>query len=389
MVAKIVKFFEGNDIVEDFLKRPAFDESAEAVAMDVLKDIETNGIDAVLSYVEKFDGTKLDKGSLRVSEEEIARALPFVDDKFKSAVQETKARIKVFSEAGMKRDWSIDSAHGGKLGEKFVPFDRVGVYVPGGAAPLVSTALMTAYIAKVAGVKEIVACTPMGKDGELNPIMLYGLKEAGVTEIYKVGGIQAIGLMAYGVEGVKKVQKIVGPGGTFVTAAKRQVYGQVSLDLVAGPSEIAILADAEANPAFVAADLLSQAEHGSGFEKSLLVTDSMDMAEAVNMTSGRFAHGVDEFKESGLTPVKSKIVKPYRVKESPIHLECRLYKMITMGEEQGGVDAIFGEVVHVHVEDELFENGKIDIRKLKPVARLAGTEWSKLGEIFSLDRPNI
>jgi flavin reductase (DIM6/NTAB) family NADH-FMN oxidoreductase RutF len=114
-----------------------------------------------------------------------------------------------------------------------------------------------------------------------------------------------------------------------------------------------------------------------------------DMAEAVNMTSGRFAHGVDEFKESGLTPVKSKIVKPYRVKESPIHLECRLYKMITMGEEQGGVDAIFGEVVHVHVDDELFENGKIDIRKLKPVARLAGTEWSKLGEIFSLDRPNI
>jgi histidinol dehydrogenase len=183
----------------------------------------------------------------------------------------------------MKRDWSIDSAHGGKLGEKFVPFDRVGVYVPGGAAPLVSTALMTAYIAKVAGVKEIVACTPMGKDGELNPIMLYGLKEAGVTEIYKVGGIQAIGLMAYGVEGVKKVQKIVGPGGTFVTAAKRQVYGQVSLDLVAGPSEIAILADGEANPAFVAADLLSQAEHGSGFEKSLLVTDSMDMAAAVNV----------------------------------------------------------------------------------------------------------
>ncbi len=283
MVAKIVIFFEGNDIVEDFLKRPAFDSSAEAIAMEVLKDIDTNGIDAVLSYVEKFDGTKLDKGSLRVSEEEIFRALPFVDEKFKIAVQDTKARIKVFSEAGMKRDWSIDSANGGRLGEKFVPFDRVGVYVPGGAAPLVSTALMTAYIAKVAGVKEIVACTPMGKDGELNPIMLYGLKEAGVTEIYKVGGIQAIGLMAYGVEGVNKVQKVVGPGGTFVTAAKRQVYGQVSLDLVAGPSEIAILADADANPAFVAADLLSQAEHGSGFEKSLLVTDSMEMAEAVNV----------------------------------------------------------------------------------------------------------
>jgi len=283
MIARIVRFIEsGNKVVEDFLKRPAFDNKAEVIAVEVLKDIQENGIDAVLSYVEKFDGAKLDKGSLRVSDEEIAAALPLVDEKFKSAVQESKARIKVFSEAGMKRDWSMDAPNGGKLGEKFVPFDRVGVYVPGGAAPLVSTALMTAYIAKVAGVKEIVACTPMGKGGELNSLMLYGLKEAGVTEIYKVGGIQAIGLMAYGAEGVEKVQKIVGPGGTFVTAAKRQVYGQVSLDLVAGPSEIAILADAEANPAFVAADLLSQAEHGSGFEKSLLVTDSMELAEAVN-----------------------------------------------------------------------------------------------------------
>ena len=283
MVARIVKFFkDGNSVVEDFLKRPAFDNKAEVVAVEVLKDIQDNGIDAVLSYVEKFDGIKLDKGSLRVSDEEIATALPLVDEKFKSAVQETKSRIKAFSETGMKRDWSMDAPNGGKLGEKFVPFERVGVYVPGGAAPLVSTALMTAYIAKVAGVKDIVACTPMGKDGELNPLMLYGLHEAGVTEIYKVGGSQAIGLMAYGVEGVDKVQKIVGPGGTFVTAAKRQVYGQVSLDLVAGPSEIAILADAEANPAFVAADLLSQAEHGSGFEKSLLVTDSMELAETVN-----------------------------------------------------------------------------------------------------------
>jgi histidinol dehydrogenase len=284
MIARIVEFLkDGNDIVENFLKRPAFDNKAEAIARDVLRDIQDNGVNAVLSYVEKFDGTKLDADSLRVSDEEIAAALPLVDDNFKKAVAETKSRIKAFSEAGMKRDWSMDAPKGGTLGEKFIPFDRVGVYVPGGAAPLVSTALMTAYIAKVAGVKDIVACTPMGKGGELNPLMLYGLKEAGVTEIYKVGGIQAIGLMAYGFEGVEKVQKIVGPGGTFVTAAKRQVYGQVSLDLVAGPSEIAILADAKSNPAFVAADLLSQAEHGSGFEKSLLVTDSMDLANAVNV----------------------------------------------------------------------------------------------------------
>ncbi|MDA3798268.1 MAG: histidinol dehydrogenase [Kiritimatiellae bacterium] len=283
MVARIVEFLkDGNAVVENFLKRPAFDDKAEDVARGVLSDIRDNGVDAVLSYVEKFDGAKLSAENLRVSDAEIAAALPLVDDEFKKAVAETKTRIKAFAEAGMKRDWNMDAPRGGTLGEKFVPFDRVGVYVPGGAAPLVSTALMTAYMAKVAGVQNIVACTPMGKNGELNPIMLYGLKEAGVTEIYKVGGIQAIGLMAYGIEGVEKVQKIVGPGGTFVTAAKRQVYGQVALDLVAGPSEIAILADDNANPAFVAADLLSQAEHGSGFEQSLLVTDSMKMAKAVN-----------------------------------------------------------------------------------------------------------
>jgi histidinol dehydrogenase len=171
--------------------------------------------------------------------------------------------------------------HGGEVGERFVALERVGVYVPGGTAPLVSSALMTATLARVAGVEEIVACTPCRADGTVDPVMLYALKLAGATEIYRVGGIQAIGLMAFGAGRVRKVEKIVGPGNRFVTAAKRQVYGEVALDLVAGPSEIAVLADETAEARCVAADLLSQAEHGTGWEKALLVTTRERLAREV------------------------------------------------------------------------------------------------------------
>ncbi|MCA1810070.1 MAG: histidinol dehydrogenase [Lentisphaerae bacterium] len=167
------------------------------------------------------------------------------------------------------------------LGEQFSPLDRVGIYVPGGTAPLVSTVLMTATLARAAGVLEVVACSPADAGGGMNPHLLYAMEAAGVTEIYRIGGIQAIGAMAYGTETIPKVQKIVGPGGPYVTAAKRFVYGAVALDMVAGPSEIAVLADDSAQPEHVAADLLSQAEHGSGGEKILLVTTSARLAQAV------------------------------------------------------------------------------------------------------------
>lgn len=175
----------------------------------------------------------------------------------------------------------MSTPQGGVLGERFIPFDRVGAYIPGGAAPLASTALMTLTLAKVAGVRELVACSPAAKDGSLNPYIIYALQLAGATEIYKIGGVHAIGAMAYGTETIGKVRKIVGPGGPYVTAAKRQVYGDVALDMVAGPSEIAVLCDTSANPAHMAADLLSQAEHGTGSEKSLLVTTSVKQAEQI------------------------------------------------------------------------------------------------------------
>lgn len=267
--------------IERFFSRPGVDPRAEAVARPVLEDIRERGDRAVTEYVTRFDGCRLSPSRFKVSPEEIEAARKEVDTAFKTAAREADRRIARFSKAGLRKDWSIKTPRGGTLGERFMPLDRVGVYVPGGMAPLVSTALMTATLARVAGVPEIVACSPAGKDGKLNPYILFALDLAGVTEIYKLGGIQAIGAMAYGTKTVRAVRKIAGPGGPYVTAAKRLVYGTVDLDLVAGPSEVAILADATANPAQVMVDLLSQLEHGTGHEKALLVTTSARLASAV------------------------------------------------------------------------------------------------------------
>ncbi len=267
--------------VTRFLKRPAIDPSAEALARTVLAAIKQAGDPAVLRFINEFDGTALQAKQLRVSSGEIQAAREQVDREFRLAASEACRRIVRFAKQGMSKDWTMSSPKGGVLGEQFVPFDRVGAYIPGGAAPLASTALMTVALARTAGVPEIVACTPADKQGRCDPFLLYALDLAGATEIYRVGGIQAIGAMAYGTRSIKRVQKIVGPGGPYVTAAKKLVYGDVALDGVAGPSEIAILADASAMPDQVAADLLSQAEHGTGQEKVLLVTTSRQLAAAV------------------------------------------------------------------------------------------------------------
>ena len=267
--------------VELFLARPAFPAAAEAAAAEVLAAVREQGDAAVCAAAKKFDGAVLKAGELRVTAAELRAAVKAVPAQTKRAVQAAHDRVLTFAKAGLREPWYIQTPEGGYTGEFYSPMDRVGVYVPGGTAPLASTAIMTATLAKAAGVKEIVACTPCGKDKRVNPVLLYALKLAGATEIYRVGGIQAIGMMAFGTKSVKAVQKIAGPGNAYVTAAKRQVYGYVAIDQVAGPSEIAILADASARPAWVAADLLSQVEHGSGEEKALLVTDSATLAQAV------------------------------------------------------------------------------------------------------------
>ena len=267
--------------VENFLLRPSVEEQAMQAATRILADVKERGDKAVIDCARLYDGSNISNRRIRVSVEELAEARKVVDADFKKAAGEAHKRIVAFSRNGLRDDWKMETPKGGMLGERFVPFDRVGAYIPGGAAPLASTALMTLTLAKVAGVKELVACSPANAEGKLNPYIIYALDLAGATEIYKIGGIHAIGAMAYGTRSIAKVRKIVGPGGPYVTAAKRQVYGDVALDMVAGPSEIAVLCDTSANPAHVAADLLSQAEHGTGLEKAMLVTTSQKQAEMV------------------------------------------------------------------------------------------------------------
>ena len=279
----IVKYTPHKELpeLEAFLARPAFAPEAEETARRVLADVRTAGDKAVQKYTKEFNGIQLAPARFAVAKEERIAASEQVDLMFKRCASDVFARIVRFGKAGMRKDWSMATPKGGVLGEKFTPLARVGAYVPGGAAPLASTALMSVSLAKIAGVPEIVACTPCDKKGRVDPFLLHALEVAGATEIYRIGGIQAIGAMAYGTATIRKVQKIVGPGGPYVTAAKKLVYGDVDLDMVAGPSEIAVLADETAVPAHVAADLISQLEHGTGHEKALLVTPYMGLAVKV------------------------------------------------------------------------------------------------------------
>lgn len=272
---RIVK--AGDARVEKFNARPAFPDVAEKAAAEVLADIRKCGDKAVAKYVRKFEGARLKPSDFLVGEMDFSK----IDKSIIKAVKDAHARVMKFSKASLREGWSMATPRGGSAGEFYSPMDRVGVYVPGGTAPLASTSIMTVTLAKAAGVKEIVACTPAGKTGEVNPVLVYALKLAGATEIYRVGGIQAIGMMAYGTKTCRKVQKIAGPGNAFVTAAKRQVYGYVAIDQVAGPSEIAVLTDGSVSPKWIAADLLSQAEHGSGWEKSLCVCTTQKFAEEI------------------------------------------------------------------------------------------------------------
>ena len=275
---RIVK--SGDHRVERFNARPAFPEEAEKAAASALSEIKSRGDTAVLELVAKFEGFR--PRSAAVLKVDLSKVTGReIDRKLVKAVNDAHKRVLRFSKASLRSAWSMNSPHGGSLGEFYSPMDRIGVYVPGGTAPLASTSIMTVTLAKAAGVKEIVACTPAGRTGEVNPVLLYALKMAGATEVYRVGGIQAIGMMAFGTKTCRKVQKIAGPGNAFVTAAKRQVYGYVAIDQVAGPSEIAVLTDGSVDVRWIAADLLSQAEHGSGWEKSLCVCTSQKLAEEI------------------------------------------------------------------------------------------------------------
>jgi len=258
-----------------------FDAEIEQRTKAILHDVFVRGDDAVLDFTEKFDGAKLAAEQLAVTQAELMAASLTADESLRAAVAEAEANIAGFAKKSKRKGWQSKNSHGASVGEKFDPFQRVGVYIPGGTAPLVSTALMTITLAKVAGCQEIVVTTPCGKDGAINPAILFAARAAGATEIYRVGGAQAIAALAYGTTTIRRVQKIFGPGNAYVSMAKRLLVGRVAIDLLAGPSDLLVLADDTANPKFAAADLLAQAEHGSGHERVWLVTTSAKILKAV------------------------------------------------------------------------------------------------------------
>lgn len=268
--------------------------------------MKTEGDAALVRYAAKFDHAELTPAQFRVTGDEIAAAEKQLPARLKSAIRTALRQVRDFAKLTIPKGWTASPRPGVTLGEKFEPLDRVGVYIPGGTAPLVSTVLHTAGIAGAAKVKEIVAVTPPGRDGKVHPAVLYAMKLAGVTEIYRLGGVYGVAALACGTETIAKVEKIVGPGNAYVTAAKKLLYGQVAIDMVAGPSEILVIADETADPSFIAADLLSQAEHGSGLEQAVLVTTDKAMIDRVEAeflrqkaTLPRLAT-VDRVQEHGL-----------------------------------------------------------------------------------------
>jgi histidinol dehydrogenase len=258
-----------------------FDPVIEQRTRAILDAVQARGDEAMLELTERFDGAKLTAEQLAVTQAELMAASLKADKSWRQAVAEAAINIANFAKKSRRKEWRMRNSHGANVGEKFDPFSRVGIYIPGGSAPLVSTALMTITLAKVAGCPEIVVCTPCGKDGSINPALLFAARAAGATEIYRVGGAQAIAALAYGTRTIRPVQKVFGPGNAYVVTAKRLLVGYVAIDLLPGPSEVLVLADDTANPRFAAADLLAQAEHGSGHERVWLVTTSARLLRAV------------------------------------------------------------------------------------------------------------
>ena len=257
-------------------------EGVRATVAEVVSKVRTEGDLALVEYTAKFGGPQLEASQLAVTEK------AEVDAPTRRAFAAADRNVFSFAKKSLRKSWQMRNAQGGLVGERFDPFERVGVYVPGGTAPLVSTAVMTVTLARAAGCPEIVAVTPSDREGRINPALLYALRKAGATEIYRVGGAQAIAALAYGTKTIRPVQKIFGPGSPWVVEAKRQVFGQVAIDLLPGPSEILVLADGSANPAWVAADLLAQAEHGHG-SSILFVTNSGRLLAGVEREIARQA----------------------------------------------------------------------------------------------------
>ena len=287
---RIIKLNEQSraNILADLLKRDPNNYSAyEDTVQAIVDDVRARGDEALFEYTKKFDGAELSADNIRVTQAEIQEALSQVDPSLLAVMKKSMKNIREYHEKQKQYSWFDSKPNGTILGQKVTALSSVGVYVPGGKAAYPSSVLMNIIPAEVAGVEKIVMVTPPGKDGKVNPVTLIAAHLAGATEVYKVGGAQAIAALAFGTKSIPRVNKIVGPGNIFVALAKKAVYGHVSIDSIAGPSEILVLADETANPRFVAADLLSQAEHDE-LASAILVTTSMELAEKVSAEAEAF-----------------------------------------------------------------------------------------------------
>ncbi len=276
----MIKIFKYGEVAnEDVFARAVPSVNVEDTVADIIDNVRKKGDAALYEYCEKFDKAKL--SSLAVTEEEIDEAFASVDEKFIDVLTRAAVNIRKFHEKQVRNSFIINDEDGIVIGQKVIPVDRAGLYVPGGTAAYPSTVLMDSIPAKIAGCREVVMVTPPNKEGKVNPVILAAARIAGIDKIFKLGGAQAIAALAYGTESVPKVDKIVGPGNAFVAEAKKQVFGAVSIDMIAGPSEILVVADGKSTPSHVAADLLSQAEHDR-LASAVLVTDSYELAEQVS-----------------------------------------------------------------------------------------------------------
>lgn len=274
----MIKILDYSALKEKIFAREEQKFNVEGIVSDIIERVKNEGDKALYDYAEKFDKAKLT--TLEVSEEEFKEAFTLVEEKFIKVLEKAAKNIKEFHSNQVRNGFRLEKEDGVIIGQKITPVERAGLYVPGGTASYPSTVLMDSIPAKIAGVKEVCITTPPNKEGKINPIILVAARIAGVDKVYKVGGAQAIGALTYGTETIKSVDKIVGPGNAFVAEAKRQVFGKVSIDMIAGPSEILVIADGKSNPKHVASDLLSQAEHDK-MASAVLVTDSIELANSV------------------------------------------------------------------------------------------------------------
>jgi len=350
---KILRSWEDEEFIDEILDRSPdvlINEEVEKRVREIIDGVRLGGDEALLGYTLKFDGARISLSGLRVTEEEIEEAYAGVDDELKAVLSLAKSNIEEFhrQDALKFKSWQKEDGEGIVLGQIYRPIEKVGVYVPAGTAPLFSTVLMACIPAKVAGVQQIIITTPPKKDGRVDPYTLTAAKMVGVDEIYKIGGAQAIAALAFGTPTVSRVDKIVGPGNIYVTAAKRALYGYVGLDTLAGPSEVAILADEGADPSYIAADMLAQAEHDLDAGILLVTTSEMVVREVENEVSRQIKKlGRKEFISSSIS--KAVIILTKELDEAisfvnryaPEHLELFVDDPLSIVDKITNAGAIF------------------------------------------------